>query len=221
MGVAAAVEEIRAGKLTGANVTMPHKRLAAELVDDCLGEGRQMRAVNTLWLVGDRVTATSTDPHGVRWAWNHAGLPDDAPVLIIGAGGASAAALIALQGRTLTISARRPEAARRVLRSLESDASVVAWGRAVAGAVVVNATPIGMRGERLPDGLLDEAVGLLDMTYGRGVSTAVATMRARSLPVATGHHMLAGQGVESFARWTGVRVPHSVMLRAMDTAQSG
>ena len=220
-GMAAAIDEIRSGELTGANVTMPHKRLAASLADDLVGDARRMGAANTVWLVGDRVTAASTDPDGVRWAWEYAGLPDDGPVLVVGSGGAAVAALVALEGRALRVTARRQDAARQTVTSLHSDASVLPWGSALPGAVVVNATPIGMKGERLPGGVLDGAVGLLEMTYGRAVSSAVATMRSRSLPVATGKHMLVGQGVASFARWTGLEIPHSVMLEAIATAESG
>ena len=36
----------------------------------------------------------------------------------------------------------------------------------VAGAVVVNATPLGMRGETLPENVVGPASGLVDLAYG-------------------------------------------------------
>ena len=95
------------------------------------------------------------------------------------------------------------------------EAVVAPWGQPVAGAVLVNATPLGMRGESLPAGVLDEAGGLLELAYGRGQTPAEAVLAARDLPVASGELVLVGQGAASFAIWTGVEVPPTVMLAAL------
>ena len=213
-GMALVAAEIREGKLDGANVTMPHKSLAARLADRLSPVAERCGGANTLWRDGDCLRAHTTDPDGVRFAWEHAGLPDETPVLVLGAGGAAAAALVALEGRRCRISARREEAARDLVARLDSDASVHAWGEPLPGAVVVNATPLGMAGENLP-GLSEEAAGLLEMTYGGGETPAAALLRARNRPVAPGELMLVGQGAASFAIWTGVEVPPTVMLAAL------
>ena len=72
-----------------------------------------------------------------------------------------------------------------------------------------------MRGEALPAGVLDEAGGLLELAYGRGKTPAEAVLAARGLPVASGELVLVGQGAASFAIWTGVEVPPTVMLAAL------
>lgn len=220
-GLRVVLDEVRAGALVGVNITMPHKSRAARLADEVRGYGARMGAVNTVWREDGRAIATSTDPEGVRHAWLAAGLPQDAPVLVLGAGGAAAAALMALEGRPLHLSARRSGAARALAHQLAVDVALVGWGTVVRDAVVVNATPLGMAGESLPGAVVDGAVGLLEMTYGPRPSPASAQLRARAIPVASGESMLVGQGAASFALWTGRVVPPGVMEAAIATAQSG
>lgn len=215
-GMQRAADDIRSGELDGANVTMPHKGLAAQLADDRSPEAERCGGANTLWMDDGCLRAHTTDPDGVRFAWEHAGLPDDAPVLLLGAGGAAAAALAALDGRECRVSARRPEAARALVERVNPRSPLIGWGEGLPGAVVVNATPLGMAGDNLPTGVLDGAVGLLEMAYGRGRTPAESHLRSKGYPVARGELMLVGQGVASFAIWTGVEVPPEVMLDALD-----
>lgn len=214
-GMGRAAADLRSGRLTGANVTMPHKALAAELADRRSEAVVRSGGANTLWMEEGRLHADSTDPDGVRFAWQHARLPDEAPVLLLGAGAAAAAALLALSDRDVRVAARRPEAAHDLVARVGARAAVAPWGRPVAGAVLVNATPLGMGGEDLPAAVLEQAGGLLELAYGHGQTPAEMALRARNLPVASGELMLVGQGAASFAIWTGVEVPPTVMLEAL------
>lgn len=200
-GMEAAVEEIRTGRLDGANVTMPHKGVAARLADVLEPDAARAGSVNTLLMRDGLVVGASTDVEGIRRAWGH--LPAG-PVLILGAGGAAAAALLALEGRPLTVAARRVEAAQELVLRTGVDARVAEWGKPVDGAVIVNATALGMHGEQLPDGLLRTAIGLFDMPYGSAQMPAVVTATANGLPVVEGVEMLISQGALSFELWTGV-----------------
>jgi shikimate dehydrogenase len=215
----AAVADIRTGALDGANVTMPHKRLAAELVDDRTVPAQRTGAVNTITRVAGRAVGHNTDIAGVLHAATWAGLPPEAPVLVLGAGGAAAAALVAFEDRSLTISSRNHAAAESLAADLGIVASTVPFGEPVDGAVVINATPLGMRGETLPPNVLDGASGLLDMAYGAEDTPAVEQIRQRGLPVADGPSMLLGQAVESFRLWTG-RAPLGAMRAALHARRS-
>lgn len=213
-GMKRAVAQIRRGELAGANVTMPHKELAATLSDRLAAQVERAAAVNTLVRVAGRVVGHNTDIAGIRAAWTAADLPAEAPVVVLGAGGAAAAALLALEGRDIHLAARRPHAASELADRVGVQAEPVAWGESVTGAVVVNATPIGMGQETLPGGLLDVAVGLFDMAYGPAETPAVLAARRAGLPVADGRSMLLHQAAASFELWTG----HTAPLDAMSTA---
>jgi shikimate dehydrogenase len=214
-GLMEAVTEMRRGELDGANVTMPHKRLAATLVDELAPDARRAGAVNTIVWQPERLVGHLTDVAGVRDASEEAGLPASGPVLVLGAGGAAAAAILAVDGRPLRVAARRPGAARDLLKRLEVDGEDADWGAPWPGATVVNATPIGMSGDRLPPGIVEEAAALLDMAYRADPTYAVVAARAGGIPVADGLDMLIAQGAVSFALWTALEAPRDAMRAAL------
>ncbi len=214
-GMRAAVEDLRTGVLDGANVTMPHKRLAVELCDDIDPEASRAGAVNTLVRIGSAVIGHNTDIAGIRRAWRSAGLSTESPVLVLGTGGAAAAALLAVEGSDIFVSGRRVGAAADLAAGLGVTATEVRWGSGVAGAVIVNATPLGMRGEALPDAMLAEGTALFDMAYGPEETPAVGVFRGRGRPLVAGTHMLVAQAVESFRLWTGRRADEAAMRAAL------
>jgi shikimate dehydrogenase len=212
-GMVGVVSDIRAGAFDGANVTMPHKQLALALADRADDLASRAGAANTLVREDASVVAYNTDIGAVRSAWAEAGLPTRGPALILGAGGAAAAALVALQGREISISARQPPAAAALLAATGIEAVIVDWGTRLAGAVVVNATPIGMHLEGLPVGVGVPDAGVFDMAYGSGTTPLVAAAKAAGLPCVDGEAMLIAQAAISFELWTGV-APDRVAMRA-------
>lgn len=214
-GIEAAIASIRRGELDGANVTMPHKRLAARLADRLETAAARTGAVNTLVRVGFAVAGHNTDVAGIRASWRASGLPRSGPVLLLGNGGAAAAALLALEGRDVHVSSRREHAGLELARAVGVAAVEHPFGRPLPGATVVNATPLGMNGEQLPAGLVDEAVALFDLAYGPAPTPAVVVARARNLPCADGRELLVAQAAESFRLWTGHEMEMSAVRRAL------
>ena len=216
-GMNEAASQMRTGELHGANITMPHKGVAAGLADRMSPDAARSGSVNTWTMEDDGVlTGHSTDVEGIRRAWEQAGLPSDCPVLVVGAGGAAAAAMVALEDYELWCSARRSEAVSVLAERVDVAFAALPWGESLEGAVVVNATPLGMRGGELPGTLLAGARGLFDMAYRSDLSPteAVGSMRHRGLPAADGLSMLAAQAEASFEMWTGHRPPAGVMEQA-------
>ncbi|MCP4968292.1 MAG: shikimate dehydrogenase [bacterium] len=213
-GFLTGVVSIRNGGLDGANVTMPHKIVAYDVCDQISLPAARAGAVNTLSMQEGLLFGDNTDILGIRSAWEVGCLPIDLPVVILGAGGASAAAQVALEGHELYVVARRPEVAQTMVERVAVGAQVIAWGDPIPGGVLVNATSLGMGGETLPEYLLESAAGLLDMSYGDAETPSVAAIRNVGLPVADGLDMLVGQAVGSFAIWTGVDVDSSVFRSA-------
>lgn len=212
-GVATAIAGIRSGVLDGANVTMPLKAAALDAADSAAVEAIRAGAVNTLFLHDGAVRGENTDIGGMRDVAAGIGVPDGAPVLVLGAGGAAGAAVVAFGEHPLFVSARRPEAVEHLLEVAAVDGDPVEWGSAVDGAVVVNATPIGMHGGSLPAAVLGGAGGLIDLAYGDQSTPAVLALRGR-IPVADGIDHLVAQAARSFTFWTGTPAPIEVMERA-------
>jgi shikimate dehydrogenase len=215
-GFVTAVAEVRYGTLTGANVTMPHKQLAFSTSERTSEAALRVGAVNTLLLSRGHVHGYNTDIDGIARAWEWNGLPDDRPVLVLGAGGAAAAAVAALADRDLFVSSRRPSAAVDLIDRTRVSAGTIPWGRGVAGAVVVNATPVGMAGESLPDAVLDDVAGLFELAYASGTTPAMRRVAAAGAPVAPGTDMLLAQAGVSFELWFDRAAPLAAMRAALD-----
>ncbi len=213
-GVRQACREISGGRLDGANVTMPHKRVAARAADRLSDDARRANSVNTLVRRGDEVVGHTTDVEGIRAVWSSMEFGAERPVLLLGGGGAAGAALLALEGMDLVVSTRRPGVGARLAEGMGVVCREVPWGEPVAGAVVINATPLGMAGEALPGPVLEAASGLFDMVYGDTVAPSVTAARVRGIPATDGLAMLVAQAAASFELWTGLAAPRDVMERA-------
>lgn len=208
------VAQLRSGDLSGANVTMPHKARAFEAVDTHSPAASRTGSVNAITVADGVLTGHNTDIAGVTAAWQGTGLDPETPSLILGAGGAAAAALVARRGNSVFVAARDAASARDLMERTGVPAMAIAWGEGVAGAAVINATPLGMNGEVLPNGPLAVASGLLDMAYGVEETPSVAAFRAQGRPCADGVDMLVGQAIEAFKLFTGQTPPGDVMMAA-------
>lgn len=203
--LAETVAGLRVGDWDGLNVTMPLKGAAAALADTLSGLAARSGSVNTLLRVGGDVAGESTDSVAMQEIVGDGRFADRTSVLVIGTGGSAAAILAALGDEpNLYVTGRRPDAVEALTARLGG--LPVAWGSAVAGALVVNATSLGMRGESLPQGLLDVASGLADLPYGDTKTPAIARAETLGIPTADGHEFLLRQAMASFGLWTGVSI---------------
>jgi shikimate dehydrogenase len=213
---AAAVRAVPALGLAGLNVTMPHKADAAAACDDLASEAVALGAVNTIVNADGTLVGHSTDGDGfLRALGDEDVVVDGRSVLVVGAGGAARAITHALgrTGATVTVAARRPEAATSAA-TLAPDAVAVGLDELALERfdIVVNATPLGMSGEAPPfdpAGLhADQFV--YDTVYPTD-TPLLREARARGARAAGGLRMLVHQGALSFALWTGIAPPLDVM----------
>ncbi|MEZ5176025.1 MAG: shikimate dehydrogenase [Acidimicrobiia bacterium] len=208
------IDGLRSGRLDGVNVTMPHKRAAFDAVDEHTVDAQRSGSVNTIVCRNGRLVGANTDVGGITDAFDTARIPDLAPVLVLGSGGASASAVVALCGRAVYVSARNPAAATAMLDRVQCPGVVVRWGEGVAGSAIVNATPIGMHGESLPRPVLGVASGLVDMAYGPEETPACRAIRRGGLPCADGLDVLVGQAIGAFRLFTGTTPDRDILTTA-------
>jgi shikimate dehydrogenase len=209
-----AVDEIRSGSLHGINITMPLKEEAVRLVDLLSPQAAKSGSVNTMRAGLGTVEGHSTDVVAARAAVSDDRFEPSAPILVLGSGGAAAAALVAVSGRIVYLSSRNLDRAAAMADRVGVEAGLVRFGSGVAGAVVVNATPLGMRGESLPEDVLPVASGVIDLVYGEAPTPTVSAAEASGLPVMDGIEFLVLQAAGSFEWWTGLPAPLEVMLQA-------
>ncbi|HKZ21090.1 MAG TPA: hypothetical protein VJQ57_13395 [Acidimicrobiia bacterium] len=213
-GLRQAFEDLRQGRLDGFNVTMPHKAEAYSLCDRVESEAARAGSVNTVVREGNEVVGHSTDIAAIRESWQS--MPDLGPILILGAGGAAAATAVALENQaTLYIASRTFGSGSALSRRLGIELGEVHWGVPVVMARVVNSTPLGMKGEPLPEEVLALASGLLDMPYAATETPAAARARELGIPVVDGLDLLLAQAGHGFRLWTGMTAPFDAMRLAV------
>lgn len=226
----AQVATLRGEHMLGANVTVPHKQAVVPFLTSLSATARRVGAVNTIVPGNGDLLGDNTDAYG--FARSLAEVVDPQIVqraIVVGAGGASRAVLVALQdagvaeivlvnrtrARAEELVADLAEHGRPAIRvhSLDDLASV-----AVDANVLVNATSIGWHDDELPfdAGVLDEVAPngvMVDLTYRE--TTVLVEARKRGLVVLDGLPMLIHQGARSFELWTGQPAPVDVMRSAV------
>jgi shikimate dehydrogenase len=213
----ASVSELRSGVWDGLNITMPLKIHASRLADSLAPLTARSGSVNTLVRDGSAVIGHSTDCSAFTDVHTSERFEERSSFLVLGAGGSATAVLTALpDGAKTYISSRRTSRAEELGKRF--DAAVVSWGAAVAGAVIVNTTPLGMAGEDLPDGILRAGSGLIDLPYADVPTPAVTLARALGMPHADGHEFLRRQAIQSFRLWTGVEITMDALTRELRKA---
>lgn len=208
----AALDGLVALGLRGANVTVPHKQAVMAACVDLTATARAVGAVNTLTVTDAGLVGDNTDVAGFL-----AGLGDlvvDRAV-VLGAGGAARAVVAALadRGTTVTVLARDVARGQQLVADLGTPSvAVTALDRsdAVAAAVdvsdlVVNATPLGWHGERLPAPLHDLHPGQLayDCNYASPPSPFLSDARRAGAATVDGLEMVVGQAAVALQGWTG------------------
>lgn len=207
------LRELRSGDLDGINITMPLKKAAAQRADDLTALARVADSVNTLRWRDGRVEAHSTDAVAFREILDSPPFAGSRSILVLGSGGSARAALAAISDRPVYISARDPAKAE-ALAERSAGSGIVPWGATVADTIVINATPIGMQGEHLDEGVIEAAHGLIDLPYGDFPTPAAALIAGAGKPVVDGVEFLARQARASFEWWTGASVDCAALVAA-------
>lgn len=226
-----AVAAVRDLGIRGLSVTMPHKEAAATAVDDLTPVAARIGAVNCLARLGDRVLGDNTDGAGFLAALDHGASwsPAGRRCLVVGAGGAARAVVLALAGA----GAEEVAVVNRT-RARAADAAILAGlaGRVLdPGEVpaamermdlVVDATPVSMAGSPaahgrplVPADLFRPGQTAVDLVYHPAETPWMQEARARGADVQGGLGMLVHQAALQLLRWTGVAPPVRTMWSAV------
>jgi shikimate dehydrogenase len=218
----ATLTELRSMRAAG-NVTIPHKYDVARACAALTPLAARVGAVNTFWTTDSGFVGDNTDVGGFSASVARllGELPAGITVGVIGAGGAAAAVLAAVEEwgncraivhnrsaeRAERLCARFPSVARQI-----DDAPLLSQAQ-----LVVNATSVGLRDDALPvdPALLDASAAVVDLVYRAGETAWVRAARARGHRAVDGLPMLIEQGALSFERWFGRPADRGVMWRAV------
>ena len=189
----------------GCNITVPHKLMALDEVED-RGDVRHMIGAINLAFRADDGVVIGTNTDGAGFYAPIADLPlQDAPVTIVGAGGAARAILFALSRigvGPVTILNRSPLKGAGLLATFGLKGKVLSLDAPIPPcALLVNASTLGMAGQPdfAPDlsALPDDAV-VYDIVYAPLETRLLGAARARDLETVDGLEMLVGQAAVAF-----------------------
>ncbi len=222
-----AVRGLKVLGCVGANVTMPHKELVMQFLDELSGDARAVGAVNTLHLVGGKLVGHNTDVDGFREFVNSdAGLDlTGARAVVLGSGGAARAVVRALDllgAAEIVVAARRADRAEQLaLLAEKGRGKRVPWEQATTLAeeadVVVNATPLGAAEssyegqDPLPEARWHAGQSVVDLVYVPPTTPLVERARRGGADAWSGLGMLVHQAAASLRIWTGQEAPLELM----------
>ncbi|MBV8977960.1 MAG: shikimate dehydrogenase [Alphaproteobacteria bacterium] len=212
---------------SGASVTLPHKEAAFAIAHSVDSDARAARAVNQLVFRDAKIHGLNTDVAGLTECL-HAAKVDIAgkPVVLIGAGGAARAAVLALRkmgASEIRALNRTPQRAQSL--GTGKWGGLDEWSQAAMDvALVLNTSSAGMKGEapvELDLRLLPASAAICDIVYNPLQTALLAAAQARGLKTVDGLGMLMHQAVPAFEAFFGVRPAVTPALRrALETALS-
>lgn len=222
---------VRALGFKGVNVTIPHKRNAAALVDYLTEEARKVGAVNTIGVGNNRkLIGHNTDIAGFTESLRLRGLAENLNngyAVVFGAGGASRAILCGLQQlgvNRITVVNRSTERATMLIKwfnrafkkgaktEILSPENIGRINSALEKAtILVNITPLGMHPDigntPLPDGVnLSGETLVYDTIYNPMETKLLREASSFGCQTVNGLDMLIIQGIRSLSWWTGKEI---------------
>lgn len=210
----AVIQAVRALPVSGLSVTIPHKEAVIPLLDGVSPLCASTGAVNTLVWEEGRLTGHNTDVPGfVSPLLEREHVPGSA--LVLGAGGAAKAVLAGLCEigvKDVTVANRNFERAKALASQFGVHAVVWERRERVDAHLVVNTTPMGMRGKAegespLPAGFWTAGHVAYDLVYNPRETVFLREARAAGAAAIDGLSMFAAQGAAQFKLWTGLELP--------------
>lgn len=231
-----AINGARAMHFAGLNLTVPHKLLAVDMVDELSVCAKQWGAVNTIQFTTDgrgqvRAIGYNTDADGlIRSLREDLGLElAGRKVLLLGAGGVGRTAALKLASERVAelflvnrTQSKAEDIALEIKAQFPTANVLIGYPKSAAPVdLVLNATSLGLKADD-PSPLADapfslkQARAVYDMIYRPAETTLLRAARAAGCRTANGLGMLLHQGARAFEIWTGRTAPIEVMRRALE-----
>jgi len=211
----------------GANITIPHKELFFQAVDELTVEAKEIGAINTIIKQKGKLLGHNTDAYGfIKPIEDYIDELFGERVIIFGSGGATKAIIYALRDlgvAQLVLVSRRPEMYEDDKTGDTIRCNYDNWmAYADDAAMIVNATPLGMLPNTESSPVDDQDTKILegkicyDIVYNpRQTKFLKQAKNSDGIPIG-GLDMLIHQGAKSFNLWTGFEFPIEKIKNKLD-----
>lgn len=207
--------------LRGLSVTIPHKQKVIPLLDQANETARKVGAVNTVVVNEGRLAGYNTDVQGAMEPLERLSSLAGERCAVIGAGGAARAVIFGLleRGARVQVFARNPEKAGDWSGLPGVPVSPIETLASSDAQIVINTTPIGMRGHSegaspVPSACLRGRRIAYDLVYNPSDTRFLVEARAEGCSTIGGLDMLVAQAALQFELWTGRKPPVDAMREA-------
>ncbi len=144
--------KVKEKKINGINVTVPFKKKVIAYLDKLSPEAKQTQSVNTITLSNNNLVGYNTDIFGFMRAIKNLNFKiEGKKIFILGAGGVVPSIIFALKQMSvskITISNRTRQKADD-LKNLFENLNVKDWGDIPEFDVIINATSLGLKNEKI------------------------------------------------------------------------
>ena len=217
-----AIAAIKVFHIKGCGVSMPHKSKVMAYLDHIDSQARKIGAVNTIVIRNQKLIGYNTDWQGAKKALAPLYNPKGKEVLIVGAGGAARAIIVALKSlypKRISITNRNNKRSKQLAK--EFGVSYTFWNdrNETKAHLVINATPVGMNGEEamlISPSLLDTAEAVMDVVVSSKPTFLIRKAKEKKKICIAGALMATYQAEAQFELYTGKQAPHQIMKVAMN-----
>lgn len=212
------VQAMRILPISGCSVTIPHKIKIMAFMDEITRAAALAGAVNTVSCKDGKLVGDNTDVAGFLKPLPE-GMPKDRPILLLGAGGAAhavCAGLAMLGCNEVTITSHGDKSQYPLAEEFGFQATRWTDRYARPYWMVINSTPLGMKGKDLDANPYDfgsapavEGGCAYDLVYNPFWTKFLLSARERGRTVISGLEMFYWQANDQFHIWTGSDLPDS------------
>ena len=223
------IDSLRAINIGGFNVTMPHKVKVLNYVDRCDQTVQLVGAANTVNNEEGKFCAYNTDVAGfIRPLRERKISFKGVEVLILGAGGAARAVVVALSGErgiaNINIFNRNTDRSTnlsKLVKELGLKASIVSNDDiqkiASKSELIINTTPLGMSNEEslIKSASISKDSIVYDIVYKPINTKLLVNAKTAGAQVVYGYEMLLEQATASFKIWLKMDPPIDSMKKVL------
>jgi shikimate dehydrogenase len=226
--LARAMQGMRALGIRGYSITLPHKAVALQFLDEIEPLAQKIGAVNTIVNDSGVLRGYNTDCSAAIESLGERTRLSGKKALLLGAGGAARAIAFGLKesGCDLLIANRTKERAAELAQALGVQYCGINEIPKQKFHILVNTTSVGMapKTKEIPIGeqFLRKGTVVFDAVYNPLETMLLKKAKARGCKTIPGLEMFVRQGAKQFELWTGKKAPFALMEKvARQALQKG
>ena len=222
------IDSLKKIKISGFNVTIPHKINVMEYLDELDENCKTIGACNTVINDDGNLKGYNTDMDGFLEPIKNRNISiQDSNILLFGAGGAARAIIAGLakeKARHVTIVNRTTEHGLQLKEfsgsiGLNSEVKTIEEMNEFHADydLIINSSSLGLKNESspIPIKIINQETVVYDIVYKPVNTELIKESKKKNAEIIYGYEMLLGQAVRSFEIWLEQKAPYDEMKKAL------